>query len=290
VEPKLWSPLSEDFKPPTLLYRNEQLQELFNLCLHPIPGHVWCQGNKGLGKTLTARVFADEVETRENSKCYFFEWQSSLKRTLETINAKYNFKIPNYTLGASTIARKIIDETSKDDLVCIIIDEPQKAHFMRDVDNTAFQFYQAFLGKRRFSLIFLSQMRYAVARRYFSPDTLSRLQLKPIIFPSYTIPEIVEILKQRLTYMLEPDQYDTHALFTLAKHIRRIGSDIREALDILKVAIEQADDKINVKVMQEAIEWGKNRRLALETGDRDHIVKAGEQIDWSYELTVSSLS
>lgn len=260
----MWSPLSDDFKPTALLFRNEQYTEMLKLALHPIPSCMWCQGDKGLGKTLTTRFFSDEVHAKGAGKCYYVDWKSKLTKTLEDLNVRYAFGIPNYALGVSTIAQKIIQTTRESDTICIIIDEPLKAHHIGDVDATVFDLYQTFLNKRKLSIIFLSQMRLSVALKTFSPDTISRLQLKPIIFPQYNITEIVQILNQRLNLMLSTEQYDINALAELGKHISRIGGDIREALDILQVGIEQAQDRLDTKTMAGAIEWGKVRYWTKE--------------------------
>jgi cell division control protein 6 len=110
----------------------------------------------------------------------------------------------------------------------------------------------------KFNIIFLSQMRYLVAATsIFAPDTLSRLKLKPLMFPPYTADQIIEILKQRLDIMVEPEQYETIALSELARHIKRIGGDMRQALDILKEAVDIANDHLTQNWMNKAITWGK---------------------------------
>lgn len=255
----MWNPLTEDFKPETLLFRDEQLKEMLSLALHPLPQNQWLQGDRGLGKTLVSRFFMDEVHARNVGKCHYFNWQSKYKKSLEDLNLRSNLGIPSYALSPSAIANKIISETKEDETVFLIIDEPQKAHFFRDVDHAVFEFYQSFLGKRKLVLIFLSQLRYKLLQTHFSPDTLSRLRLKPIMFAPYNVNEMTQIFTQRLNLMLEPDQYQLDALILLGKHIRRIGGDIRESLEILRVAIEQAENVISLPIMERAIEWGKQR-------------------------------
>lgn len=257
MQPKTWVPLTLDYKPPTLLHRDEQFKEMFNLITHPIPHNVWAQGDAGRGKSLTARFLKDEIEARGIGKCFLFEWESSYVKALQRMNERYNLQIPKYALSPSQIATKIIKLTKEDDLVCIIVDEPQKAHFMKDVDNTVFSLFQTFQGQRRCSFVVLSQIRYALVRKYFAPDTLSRLQLKPILFGHYDVPEIADILEQRLHYALESGQYDYKTLIMLGKHVRRTGSDIREAIEILAYAIENSEEKLTTEVMNVAIEWGK---------------------------------
>jgi len=259
MEPKQWAPLSDDFKPPILLFRRAQLEEMLKFATHPLPSNMWGQGDRGLGKTVTSRFYSAEIEARGIGKCYRFEWEHKLINVLRAVKNRYGFKTPTYTLSISAITGEIINQTNQNDLICIIIDEPQKAHSFQDVDSTLFDFYQNLLGQRKFCILVISQLPYSSLGKYFNQDTLSRLQFKPIVFANYDVPQIVEILKQRLHYMLEENQYELDSLITLARHIRRIGGDIREALDILRVAIEQATDKITVEIMLNAIEWGKQR-------------------------------
>jgi Cdc6-like AAA superfamily ATPase len=259
MQPKLWAPLSDAYKPPALLFRNIQLQQMLELSAKPLPSNMHLQGDPGLGKTLTTRFFRDEIEASGMGACFHIEVEHKISDTLKNLKARYHFDIPDYTLSAPTITAEILKETDKKKLVCLIVDEPKKAHSLRDVDSMLFSFYQAFLGHRKLSIIMVSQMIHSSLRHHFSRDTLSRLRLKPILFPSYDVPEIVKILKQRLTYMLDESQYDVEGLYALATHIRRIGSDIREALELLRCAVEEADTRITKEVMHNAIEWGKQR-------------------------------
>jgi len=281
LQPKLWSPLSDEYKPPTLLYRNVQLEKMLNYATHPLPSNMFGQGDKGLGKTLTARIFSDEVEARGIGKCYYVKWQRKLTSTLKDLNDNYTLKIRGYTLSTAEICHAIINQTDKNDLCCLIIDEPQNAYSWKDVDRAIFDFYEHFLGQRKFCLIMLSQVRFLTLSQYFAPDTMSRLRLKPILFPSYDAPEIVEIVKQRLQYMLEPNQYDEQALPILAKHVRRIGGDIREALDILEIAVKEANNKLIMEDMISAIEQGKDRWWKTEL--------ASLPPHWAFLLYLSAL-
>jgi len=255
----MWSPLTEDYKPPVLLFRDEHLKRMLELTTFPIPANIWVQGDKGLGKTLTARFLSAEIEARRIGKCYYVECQKTFTATLKELRDNYKFKIPTYVLSPATITRKIVEQTEKDDLVCLIFDEPRKAMQIKDFDNGLYWFYNSFLGKRKLSIIILSQIRFPVIHRIFASDTLSRMRFKPILFENYDVPQIVEILKQRLQIMLDPNQYELKAIVRLARHIRRIGGDIREALDLLATAIKHAEKKVDVEAVEYAIEWGKTR-------------------------------
>jgi Cdc6-like AAA superfamily ATPase len=282
MQPKLWSPLSDDYKPPLLLFRAEQLNAMFKLATHPVPSNIYIQGDHGLGKTLTTRFFRDEIEASGAGKCYHIEVKHKIVDTLKDMKSRCGFEVPDYMLSPSSLTEEILRESEKEDLICLIIDEPQKAHSMQDINHMIFDFYQDFFEKRKLSIIIVSQMIFSILPQHLLPDTLSRLQLKPILFPNYDVPEIVEILKQRLHYMLDESQYELDGLVALASHIRRIGSDIREALDILRFAVEEADACITKGVVHKAVEWGKQRWWKSELESLPP--------HWAYILFLTALS
>jgi Cdc6-like AAA superfamily ATPase len=261
LTPNLVTPLSDDFKPPRLLFRDKQLQEIFRFATkNSLPENLWIEGEPGLGKTLTCRFFADEVEARSLGKVFYLNCERSIRKVMENLKITYNLPVAKKDVSPSTLAMAILREYQDADLIVFIIDEPEKAYSFKDVDAFVHTLYNTMLGKKDFSIIFASKILYTKARRLFHRDTLSRLQLHPIVFPMYDVPQIVEIVKQRLQYMFGAEEvYDVDALFKLGKHIRRIGSDIREALQILRYAITIADKKITSDVIEQAVEWGKNR-------------------------------
>jgi len=250
-------PLQDGYKPPVLLFRDEQLREMFQLTVEAgIPHNLWLQGEQGLGKTLTCQFFADEIEARGLGKAFFLKCERSMRSAMMKLKERHRLNISGKFLSPSTIASAALSQ-APDGLLAFIIDEPENAYSLNDVLHFAHTVYNSLVDESaRFTIIFASRMLFVKAAKILRVD--SRLKAYPISFPPYSEGQIWQILKQRLDIALKEGAYDPEALSILAKHVWRVGSDLREALKIVRRAIEIADEKLTTEVMNESIEYGKN--------------------------------
>lgn len=271
---KTFVPLSDDFKPPKLLHRDKQLRDMLKLIVErDVPENLWLEGGKGLGKTLTCKCFADEVEARGAGKVIFMQCERSMKRAMESVCSCYGLPIPAREASPSSIASAVSKEYRNVGVLVFIIEEPENASSLLNVCSFTHTLYNVLLetcGKSRFSICFTSRLLFSVAEREFEGEKDSRLGLRPIIFNQYDAQQITDILRQRLDLMFEAsaDAYDEEALYLIARHVWRVGSDIREALKITRMAVELAENKITREVAEEAIErskreWWLNQILQL---------------------------
>lgn len=297
MKAKTFAPLSEDFKPPKLLHRDEQLQKmLWSTIESGIPENLWLEGGKGLGKTLTCKCFADEVEARGICKVFFLQCEKSMKRALESMCSIYNLPVSTRGTSPSSVAlaaHKIYRDVP---ILTFIIEEPESASSLPNMGSFVHVLYNTLLnvrGRLRFNICFTSRLLYAVAEREFECEKDSRLGLKPIIFNTYGVPQIIDILKQRLDLMFDdPDQaYEKGALYVIAKHVYRVGGDIREALKITKMAVDLATDKITQDIAEEAVErskkeWWRNQLANLPGHEAFILYLAAEEALSSQDGTV----
>jgi len=255
-------PLTDDFEPPILLYRDEQLQRMLQLTTSGYPENLWLEGDKGLGKTLTCRYFAKELEARGIGKTFFLQCSRSLGKSMEMMRDQYHLNIPKRSLSPSSIATAIAKQHPQFPLITFVIEEPEECRSWNDIRHFVHSLYNALLNQRgrlRFSICFTSRVLFTNAIRELEDRYDSRLQLSPIIFPAYSEEQVVGILKQRLTYALEDSsKYDEDALYIIARHVVRVGGDIREALKILRHSIELADEKLTKDSARAAVEWAKD--------------------------------
>ena len=250
-------PLRDDYKPPVLLFRDEQLRQMFQMTVEArIPHNLWLQGEQGLGKTLTCQFFADEVEARGLGKVFFLRCERSMRNAMMKLCERYRLNISKKFLSPSAIASAALEQTP-DGLLAFVIDEPESSYSLKDVVSFAHTLYNTLVDESaRFAIIFASRMLFIKAARILSAD--SRLKAYPISFAPYSEGQIRQILRQRLEIALAEGAYDPEALSILAKHIWRVGSDLREALKIMRRAVEIADARLTKDVMLESIEYGKN--------------------------------
>jgi hypothetical protein len=269
------TPLSDNFTPNQLLARVEQLHKMFELTLVPYDNsNLWIEGDPGLGKTLTARFFMQEVENRKAGKTFYVACDRSLKNAIQDTCHSHGIEIARRSLSASSVAEELIRKYPDAPRYIFLLDEPEKvyrtavavsdiANFVHPLHN-----YMTRNGKN-FNIIFISRETKLKATTYFPEDTRSRLRLQGIIFPRYMFPQIVSILSQRMALVLDSEQFERTALNVLARHIYRIGGDIRQALDILRYAIfNLATKKLTNQVMEDAVEWGKTEWWKAQLTER----------------------
>jgi len=261
---RTFAPLSEDFKPPKLLHRDVQLQEMLKYTLGTgIPENLWLEGGKGLGKTLTCKCFADEVEARGAGKVLFVQCERSMRRALESTCSRYGLPVWSGRASPSTVALAANKAYGNAALLTFIVEEPENVDLdnLRSFIHVLYNTLLEVRGRLRFNICFTSKLLYSVAERELEGERDSRLALKPITFNPYDATQIVDILKQRLNLMFDKplEAYEEEALIIIAQHVRRIGSDIREALKITKVAVELAEDRLTHEVAEKAVEWSKKK-------------------------------
>ena len=273
LQVKQLTPLCEEFIPNQIIARTEQLNEIFKLTIIPYTNsNLWIEGDQGLGKTLIVRdFFAKEVENRTLGKIFYIYCEASFRSALADMCRAMNLHIPYRQIGAGSIAYEVLKTYPECPRYIFVIDEPEKIYksAVKDIADFVHALYNHLLvAQKPFNILFISRENKNKASRTFSADTLSRLKLQGVIFPCYTSPQITEILKQRLDISLEPDQYQDHAIIALSNHIYKIGGDIRQALEIIRHAVDTSENCITLQKMEEAIEWGKIKWWRSQIIDR----------------------
>jgi Cdc6-like AAA superfamily ATPase len=254
--------LYDTWSPPTLLYRDKELAQMLNYTTEaPIPCNLWIEGEKGLGKSLTCKFFCQEVEARGRGTAFYIQCGSSFKSSIKEICEKRGLRVTFRDLNPIGVVKSILKWRPEEDTFFLIIDDPERVRDTRAVDDFIRDAYDTFLNNgRRHATIVASRLSVRKASEIFEClRSDSRLHPTPIVFRPYTTEEIVQILRQRLHYSFECDDlYDLHAVYVIARHVSRIGSDIREALEILRRAVLHiAKEKLTTREAEEAVEWAK---------------------------------
>lgn len=255
--------LDLEFVPSTLVARENQLEELRKLVVASTFSNenAWVCGGPGLGKTLTVKFLANEIDQKRLGKSFYMLCEKSIRNAINRVRVRYHLPTPKRDISASSLAQAML-KAYPDQRYYIIIDEPDKAYAKRDITNFVHCLWNVLIDENaQFSFIFVSKYDLTRTATIFgdnAADTISRLQLKPIIFPVYSAPEIVTILRQRLDLIMKPYQYDVAALYILAHHIHKVGGDMRQALEIMREAARIAGNQpITVSIVEQAVEWGK---------------------------------
>lgn len=260
---KTLRPLSVEWHPPQLLVRDERLHEMLEeTCSDFRPRNLWIEGDRGLGKTLTVRFLMEEIEAGKMGQCFYMTCERSVTRALQKFCSQNYITIPKYEIYPSRVIHEVTKNINTDRLFFIIDDVDKIYHRRRDIDGLVFPIYEHLVKTQNsFCIILISRLSFLHVNSYLEVDTLSRLQLLPMIFRPYNTGELMLILKQRLEYVLDENPLTEEtmgAIAQLSKYMVRIGADIRKTLEILHTAVNLAGETLNKIVIDNA--WLKEKR------------------------------
>ena len=256
-------PLDEDYPLAVLIERDAELQ-LIREYVENKDLNVWVEGKPGVGKTHTARFYAKQSGLENGVRVIYVHADASIKDAVCHGQKAYGLQIPRKEICGTRFAEEFVKTYPDADRYVLIIDEPERVWARRDVATFVHTYYDAMLSSHKaFNIVFVSgRINLQKAESFFPRETLSRLQLKSVIFSVYNVRQIIQILEQRLAYVYStPGQYDRHVVALIAKHIfQHANGDIRQALGITKYAVQTADNlgrPLTEEIVLEAIEWGK---------------------------------
>jgi len=265
LELELTAPLSLSWVPPQLLIRGEYLKTLLHNALESLPSCYWCQGDKSTGKTLTARFLLSELHAIGYQNSLLIPCQTSVPQTLKTLTSTYSRFRDTLT---TTVTRLLPNHRNP----ILVFDDycndlSQRLFWDREIKGLFDHYTSRQLNP---CFLFLTQRNFKDIDRdkVFAPDTLDRLQLKPLVFGDYNADEIYDILTQRLQYCLKPDQWKTGAVHLIAARTTRIGNNIRYALTFLHRSIQLAKGCLDDEAVEHAwsdlkSEFWKTQLLSL---------------------------
>lgn len=250
--------------PKTLVGRTEQLADVDKLLDSEYSNeNLWIEGGTGLGKTTTLKFFIAKVNHNGTGRAFYIPCEKSMKNSIDRVRISARLPLAKRDISSTGFAQAVM-KAFPNQRYFFVIDEPDKVYAKRDISNFIHCLWNLLIdGGCKFNFIFIS--KYSITRmmsKVFpseADDTFSRLQPKSIIFPVYTVPEIVAILQQRLD--LQNVRYDLAGLTIIGRHIRRIGGDMRQALEVTREAVRLAhlsSNILDIPTAEKAIEWGKN--------------------------------
>ncbi|RLG73599.1 MAG: hypothetical protein DRO14_06525 [Thermoprotei archaeon] len=234
-------PLSENWRPPKLLARDKQLKVLLENRESQSPENFWIQGNRGLGKTLTATIFKEMTEDTFIITCS----SSSFRRAVEEFALKNDVK-PKVREDPSTIILRVIEEKAEGDKITIFFDDIDRLALgptlTRDFGIHICNIYDRLLERGyTFSIHLITTKDFKDARKYLDRSAESRLNLRPLIFPPYSEGEIKKLLMQRLEF-IDDLEWSEEAVSYIAARVARDAEgregDMRLALEIARAAIK----------------------------------------------------
>jgi Cdc6-like AAA superfamily ATPase len=228
-------PLSENWVPNELLIRNKELQVLNENFATTIPQNFWIYGDKGLGKSLTVKIFS-----QMNPSVFVLNCTSqSLKDSVRQFCLTHGL-IPKAIESPLTQLMKVIT-ANKPSKVAIFFDDVDKLgrYLKRDFAPYLHDLYDRLMEENiPFTINVVTTIDYEKSDSILSEPAQSRLKFKPLKFNRYTKEEIITLLKQRLRYIQTTLPIQEDAIQLIAEKVSRIGGDFRKALEITRNAVK----------------------------------------------------
>ncbi len=253
--------LREQFIPSRVLHREGQLDAIRD-CLKPIlkdmePRNTLVFGSPGTGKTCIARFVAEELSVHSTSvqNSYINCWECSSRfKILYSILQDMGLTLSVHRKGTPT--DELLESLRKrlEQRYCVIIlDEVDR------LDDDMVLYDLATLQGA--CLILISNSETALHNA--DPRVRSRLaSSEHLEFPVYRDGEILDILKDRTEWGLLPGVVKSAQLERMAS---ASGGDARVAIETLRIAAEEAENKDLEKIPDSSIERALPRAMVSST-------------------------
>ena len=259
-------PLSDEWTPPKLLVRDRQLGVLLENVRKGYIHNYWIYGGRGLGKTLTVRIFRKMVEAGEEGggeKVFIHSFSSqSLKDEVERFCLRLGYKKRVSESEAEAIVSAITSSGVRDGVTIVFDDVDVLGRFMKPNLSVLLHglWEELSKSKLRFNIHLVSTHDLEWAQRKLDPPTFSRLFPQPLYFPYYSKEEVVALLKQRLDF-IDGIEIDDFAIEEIAEKVKDFGGDFRETLRIVRSVIKKYG-KLTIDVLPEEVVSMKVRKYA----------------------------
>ena len=241
--------LSEDYLPPLIHGRDDQIREL-QACLEPAikgqkPIHVFLFGPPGTGKTLIARALFKELEEHSIKGIYINCWEH---QTLYSIVDKMieEFRILQAERTSAIYKIEKFERYLNDRPFVLILDNIDRLE-PKEIDLILYN-----LGDiRKTGLVCVGNSMSFLHK--LDDRVKSKLNPRLIECPAYSRNELLEILKERAELGLERTSWD---LRVLGKVIGLAGGDARMAIQTLSNAANYAENERKGMIEIEDLEQG----------------------------------
>jgi len=279
-------PLSESYQPEEIEERDEEIAAYMD-ALQPIvdgwePNNVFLYGNTGVGKTAVTEYLLSMLQ--EDVKAYGDVDLSVLSINCKTLNSSYQVavemvntlrptgaEISSTGYPQQTVFKKLYDELEAlSGTVVIVLDEIDS---IGDQDELLYELPRAqangYLEDTSLGVIGISndfKFRDKLDPRV--QDTLCERELQ---FPPYDAPELTNILSSRADIAINEGAYEQGVLNLCAALAARDSGSARQALDLLRLAGEIAENAETTRIQEQHVEQARTKleQERVEEGMRE---------------------
>jgi len=292
------SVLTEDYQPDEILERDEEIEEYRNALKDVLfgrsPQNIFLYGKAGLGKTAVTNYMMDalteEIQQRPAADAlHVHEQNCNGKTVFMVVRALVNDlraarsgpdteveTFPKRGLGIGDAFAALYDELdAAGGTHLVVFDE---IDHLDDVDTLLYELPRArsigHITDSRVGVIGISN-NYTF-RQQLSAKVKDTLMETEISFSPYSADELRSILEERAEKALQTDGYDSSAIAMAAALAARDMGNARQAIDLLRVGAEVAENQSEFRVTDDHIERARERvqRGRLSNKIRDQTTHA----------------
>jgi len=278
--------LGESYQPQEIEERDEEIEAYMN-ALQPVidgwePNNIFLYGNTGVGKTAVTEYLLDRLQ--DDVEAYDDVDLSLLSVNCKTLNSSYQVavelvnelrpsgrEISSTGYPQQTVFNKLYDELENvGGTILIVLDEVDS---IGDRDELLYELPRARANgistRRPWALSAISNdFKF---REQLDPRVQDTLCERELQFPPYDAPELENILRTRATVAIVEDGTEDGVLNFCAALAARDSGSARQALDLLRLAGEIAENGEFDRIERNHVEQARSKleQERVEEGMRE---------------------
>ena len=266
--------LQTTYVPEQLLHRDSQIEEIVDIVGPSLkkdqPSNILIIGKTGTGKTAVVNYVGKELmKTEEGMKncCYIYvncevidTPYSILYNISNQIITDPNNKIPFTGWSLDKIFNEIVKVVDNENKVFIIVLDEIDKSFKKNGDDI-FYFLttvNSMLKRSRVSIIGITN-NSKFTEECLTPKIRSRLGEEKIIFPPYSLDQLIDILNDRAKIAFYPDVLDPSVINYCAAVSAQDSGDARKALDLLRIAADIAERNSDSQITPAHVDFARQK-------------------------------
>jgi len=262
---------------PDMIFHRDSEQALVTQSLMPIlkqsrPSNLLVYGKPGTGKTLVVKKILSKIQTRvEKSKFPIklvyvnSKEETTLYQLLVSFGRQLGLdekELPSTGLAISEVFKRLLKTIDGNHLNAVfVIDEiDYLADLVRKTGkDILYQLTRANERLKEGSLTFVGISNDLTFKERLDPRVLSTLGEEEIVFATYSVEQIKEILEGRIEQAFVKGAVEDSALNLCSALAGKEHGDARRAIDLLRVAGEIAEREQKTSINENHIRLARNK-------------------------------